>query len=166
MLVAVGAVPALLTMGVPLLAAHFFCFYFAICSHITPPVAIGALVASQIAGGEYWETAWEAVKAAFAKYLLPFFFIYTPVVILRPEAGFLYSAVQMIAILIVIISLQIGVSNFCFKSLLFNERLAFIIVSILCLIAVFIDSAFFYYTGGALFIYSLTRQAVTKRNQR
>ena len=128
-------------------------------------MAVGALVASQIAGGEYWQTAWEAVKAAFAKYLLPFFFIYTPVVILKPEAGFLYSSVQLITILIIIVSLQIGVSNFCFKELRFNERLAFIITAILCLTAVFIDGAFFYYTGGALFVYSLARQAIAKKNQ-
>ncbi|MFQ5826256.1 MAG: TRAP transporter permease, partial [Dehalococcoidia bacterium] len=50
LLVAIGAVPALRAMGVPLLQAHFFPFIFAVFSHLTPPVAIGALVASQLAG--------------------------------------------------------------------------------------------------------------------
>jgi TRAP transporter 4TM/12TM fusion protein len=137
MLVAVGAVPALLQMGVPLLQAHLYCFVFAMCSHFTPPIAIGALVASQIAGANYWGTAWESVKAAFAKYLLPFFFIYAPVTILRPESGLTASLIQIVAILALIISLQIGISNYCFTNLRLNERTGFIIASVLCLIFVF-----------------------------
>ena len=147
MLVAVGAVPALLRMGVPLLQAHFYCFVFAMCSHFTPPIAIGALVASQIAGANYWGTAWEAVKAAFAKYLLPFFFIYAPVTILRPDSGFAASLAQIVAILAVIISLQMGISNYCFTNLRLNERTGFIIASALCLIFIFSKNYPFFLAG-------------------
>ena len=165
MLVAVGAVPALLNMGVPVLPAHLFCFYFAICSHITPPVAIGALVASRMAGGEYWATCWEAIKAAFAKYLLPFLFIYAPVTILMPEYGFLYSAVQMTTILVAILALQVGVSNYCFMPLRMDEMIAFIVASIFCLIAVFSDSAVLYFVGYVLVFFCVGRQALAKRKQ-
>ena len=154
MLVAVGAVPSLLSMGVPPLPAHLFCFVFAICSHMTPPVAIGALVASQIAGGNYWGTAWEAVKAAFAKYLLPFFFIYAPVTILRPQLGFVPSLAQVIAILAVILSLQIGVSNYCFTYLRLHERTGFIIASLLCLLFVFSQNYYHFLAGAILFAVS------------
>lgn len=165
MLVAVGAVPALLNMGVPVLQAHLFCFYFAICSHITPPVAIGALVASRIAGGEYWATCWEAIKAAFAKYLLPFLFIYAPVTILMPEYGFLYSVVQMITILVAILALQVGVSNYCFMPLRIDEMIAFIVASIFCLIAVFSGSAILYFVGYALVFFCMGRQFLAKKKQ-
>ncbi len=158
MLVAVGAVPTLLRMGVPLLQAHLFCFVFAICSHFTPPIAIGALVASQIAGANYWRTAWEAVKAAFAKYLLPFFFIYTPVIILRPESGFTSSFIQVVAILAVISSLQIGVSNYCFTHLGLNERTEFIIASVLLLIFIFSQNYSFFLAGLILFIVAIAWQ--------
>jgi TRAP-type uncharacterized transport system fused permease subunit len=132
-------------MGVPLLPAHLFCFVFAVCSHITPPVAIGALVASKIAGADYWQTAWESVKAAFAKYLLPFFFIYAPVVLLRPDAGFVPSFLQVAAILLVIFSLQIAVSNYCFTHLRLDETIGFIIASGLSLAAVFTRDGLFFF---------------------
>ena len=166
MLVAVGAVPSLLKMGVPLLAAHFFCFVSAICSHITPPIAIGALVASKIAGANYWKTCWESVKAAFAKYLLPFFFIYAPVTLLRPDAGFVPSLLQVVAILVVIFSLQIGVSNYCFTKLRLDETIAFIIASIFSLAAVFTRDEPLFFIGLALFVLSMARQFMVGRRLR
>lgn len=162
-LVAIGAVPTLLNMGVPLLAAHLFVFVSAISSHITPPIAIGALVASQIAGADYWGTCWEAMKAAFAKYLLPFFFIYAPVILLRPDAGFLPTFLQVAAILVVIFSLQIGVSNFCSTKLRFHETIAFIIASLFSLVAVFTKEELFFFIGLALFVVSVTRQFMIGR---
>lgn len=158
MLVAVGAVPCLLRMGVPILAAHLFCFVSAVTSHITPPIAIGALVASKIAGANYWKTAWESVKAAFAKYLLPFFFIYAPVVLLQPDAGFVPTFLQLVAILVVIISLQIGVSNHCFTRLRLDEMIAFIAASLFSLAVVFTRDELFFFIGLALFLVSLARQ--------
>jgi len=163
MLVVVGAVPCLLRMGVPLLAAHLFCFLSAITSHITPPIAIGALVASKIAGANYWKTCWESVKAAFAKYLMPFFFVYAPVVLLRPDAGFVPSFLQVVAILVVIISLQIGVSNYCFTRLRLDEMTAFIMASIFSLAAVFTRDELFFFIGLALFLVSITRQFIIGR---
>ena len=158
MLVAVGAVPTLLKMGVPSLPAHLYCFVFAICSHFTPPVAIGALVASQMAGANYWKTAWEAVKAAFTTYLLPFFFIYAPVTILRPESGFISSSIQIAAILALISSLQIGVSNYCFTNLRFIERIWFIVAALLSLIFIFNRNYSFFLAGVILFLVAIAWQ--------
>lgn len=166
MLVAVGAVPTLINMGVPVLAAHLFCFVSAVSSHITPPIAIGALVASKIAGANYWKTTWEAMKAAFAKYLLPFFFIYAPIILLRPDAGFATSFLQVIAILMVIFSLQIGVSRYCFTSLKWDETTVFIIASIFSLAAVFTRDALFFFIGLALFAVSIARQFLMQKKLR
>jgi TRAP-type uncharacterized transport system fused permease subunit len=163
MLVAVGAVPTLLKMGVPVLAAHLFCFVSAISSHITPPIAIGALVASQIAKASYWKTTWEAVKAAFAKYLLPFFFVYAPITLLRPDAGFVESVFQAIAILVLILSLQIGVSSFCFTKLRLQETIAFIIASIFSLLATFTRNDLLFFIGLLLFLVAITFQFMTGR---
>jgi TRAP-type uncharacterized transport system fused permease subunit len=166
MLVAVGAVPTLINMGVPILAAHLFCFVSAVSSHITPPIAIGALVASKIAGANYWKTTWEAMKAAFAKYLLPFFFIYAPITLLRPDAGFATSFLQVIAILMVIFSLQIGVSRYCFTNLKWDEATTFIIASIFSLAAVFTRDPLFFFIGLALFAASIARQFLIERKLR
>jgi TRAP transporter 4TM/12TM fusion protein len=163
LLVAIGAVPALLAMGVPLLQAHFFPFIFAVFSHLTPPVAIGALVASQLAGAKYWPTTWEALKAAFTGFLLPFFIIYVPVLILRPEGGPSVWIPQISAIIIAISSLQIALSNYCFTALRLNERIAFMAASLLSLIAVFGHNNTFLFAGIPLFLASITWQFVRRR---
>jgi TRAP transporter 4TM/12TM fusion protein len=166
MLVAIGAVPGLLQMGVPLLAAHFFCFVSAISSHITPPIAIGALVASQIAGGNYMKTAWESMKAAFAKYLLPFFFVYAPIVMLRPDEGVVGSVVQVVAILVLILALQISVSQYCFTGLRRDETAIFGVASALALVAIFTKSVPVFLVAVVLFVGSLSRQLVIARRQK
>ena len=46
--------PAMVKIGVPLLQAHLFPFYYAVFAHLTPPVAIGLMVACKMAGANYW----------------------------------------------------------------------------------------------------------------
>lgn len=67
--------PALAEAGIPLLAAHFFVFYFAILSAITPPVAIACLVTSRISGGSFWETARRSLILAAPLFILPYVFV-------------------------------------------------------------------------------------------
>lgn len=150
-LVAIGAVPVLLQMGVPLLAAHFFCFIFACYSHITPPVALGVMVAAKIAGANFWRTGWESIKAGFTAFLLPFWVIYTPVVILRPEGGLFLSIVQIIIIMIAISSLQIFLSKYCFFYLRLYERIGFLIASLFCIIGTLMHNYSFVLAGIGLF---------------
>jgi TRAP transporter 4TM/12TM fusion protein len=163
-LVAVGVVPALQAMGVPLLAAHLFVFIFAVFSHLTPPVAIGVLIASRLAEANYWATAKEALKAAFTAFLLPFFVIYAPVIILRPEGGLIFSTAQIVAIILGVISLQMGISNYCFGALRQYERLAFIIGGLLCVTFVFTTVYLYFLLGAALFVVN-TAWLFTKRGQ-
>ncbi|MEW6425561.1 MAG: TRAP transporter permease [Bacillota bacterium] len=76
------AAPALVAVGVPLLAAHLFVFYFGIVADITPPVALAAFAASGIARSEPFRTGFEASKLAFAAYLCPYVFALSPVLVL------------------------------------------------------------------------------------
>lgn len=163
-LVAIGAVPALRTMGVDPLPAHFFCFVFAVFSHITPPVAIGALVASQLAGAKYWPTAWESIKAGGTAFLLPFFIIYVPVIILRPDAGILLSIAQILTIIFAILSAQIFLSNYCLIPLAKPEKVTFLATSIVCLIGLFSKNNPFIFAGIALFIVNITWQFIRYRS--
>jgi TRAP transporter 4TM/12TM fusion protein len=165
MLVAIGAVPTLVNMGVGNLGAHLFCFYFAICAHITPPIAIGALVASQIANGDYWRTSWEALKAAFPKYILPFLFVYAPVIILQPQLDFLPSLMQITAMVVAIFALQLGVSLFCFTPLSIDEAVTFWAASILSLTAIFALNELIFFIGMGLFIFGLIRQLLKRKMQ-
>ncbi len=73
--------PALIKIGFPELSVHMFVFYFAIISALTPPVAIGVLVAIGISGGKYLGTALNALRLALPGFLMPFFFLYKPTIL-------------------------------------------------------------------------------------
>jgi len=81
-LAALGA-PALTELGVPLLAAHLFIFYFGCLSNVTPPVALAAYAASGIAGAPPLRTAFTALSLASAGFLVPFMFVYGPALLLQ-----------------------------------------------------------------------------------
>lgn len=78
-LVAILIAPSLeQTFGLPMLSVHFFVFYGAIISNITPPVAFAVVVASQIAEANFWRTGLEAMKVGLALVVLPFTFVIHP----------------------------------------------------------------------------------------
>lgn len=70
------AAPALVTLGIPPIAAHMFCFYFAMFANLTPPVALAAFAAAGIAGGSPMKTGWASVKLALVGFILPYMFVY------------------------------------------------------------------------------------------
>jgi len=76
--------PALVNMGVDLLAAHLFVFYFATISCITPPEGTCFYAAASLAKANPWRTGWEATKIGLSGYIVPFMFVYEPALILRP----------------------------------------------------------------------------------
>ncbi len=67
--------------GMPDLAAHYFVFYAAILSGMIPPVAITALVASSVAGANFWYTCRDAIKVAAPLFVLPFSFLFHPTIV-------------------------------------------------------------------------------------
>jgi len=72
------AVPALLKLNVPLMAAHLFILYFGVIADITPPVALAAYAGAGLAGANSMRTGWTAVKLALAGFLIPYIFCYSP----------------------------------------------------------------------------------------
>src|SRR5690606_4143247 len=82
------ALPVILTldaqfgMGIPVLAAHMFVFYFGIVADITPPVALAAFAATGISGGEPIRTGMNASKLAIAAFIIPYMFVFNPAVLL------------------------------------------------------------------------------------
>ena len=81
-LVSVAGVPALTTQGVDPLVANMFVFYFALLSHITPPVCLAIFAGAQIANANVWETAFVGMKMSAVPYLLPFLVVFTPSLLL------------------------------------------------------------------------------------
>ena len=68
--------PGLVQLGIPQLTAHFFVFYFAVLSAITPPVALASYAAAGISGANPMETSVASFKIGIAAFIVPFMFFY------------------------------------------------------------------------------------------
>jgi TRAP transporter 4TM/12TM fusion protein len=73
--------PGLAKIGIPVLTAHFFIFYFAVLSSITPPVALASFAAAGMAQADPWKTSWVALKMGLATFIVPFMFYFSPILL-------------------------------------------------------------------------------------
>ena len=80
-IMATTCAPILIQMGLPVLAAHFFVFYFGIVADITPPVALAAYAGSAIAKAPPMKTALNATRLAIAAFIIPYIFAYSPIML-------------------------------------------------------------------------------------
>ena len=68
--------PGLIRLGIDPLTAHFFVFYFAVVSAITPPVALASYAAAGISGADPMATSFASFKIGLAAFIVPFMFFY------------------------------------------------------------------------------------------
>jgi TRAP transporter 4TM/12TM fusion protein len=68
--------PGLIRMGIEPLTAHFFIFYYAVMSAITPPVALAAYAGAAIAQSDPMKTSVESFKIGLAAFIVPFIFFF------------------------------------------------------------------------------------------
>ena len=80
-ILAIFAVGALTDLGVPSLAAHMISYWVAVVSAVTPPVALAAFAASSIAQSDPVKTGNQALKLASMILIMPFLFVYTPLLL-------------------------------------------------------------------------------------
>ncbi len=98
LITAVVAVPALIHLGVNLIAAHMIVYWLSQDSNITPPVCIAAFAGATIAKANMWRTAFSAFKFAKFLYLGPFLFGYVPGFTLNGSAADIGVAFALIII--------------------------------------------------------------------
>jgi TRAP transporter 4TM/12TM fusion protein len=79
--------PGLIQMGIQPLIAHFFIFYFAVMSAITPPVALAAYAGAAIAQSDPMKTSVEAFKFGLAAFVVPFMFFASPALLMQGTWG-------------------------------------------------------------------------------
>jgi TRAP-type uncharacterized transport system fused permease subunit len=77
-IMAATCAPILVRMGVPMVAAHFFVFYFGIVADLTPPVALAAYAGAAIAGANPMKTALQSTKLAIGAFIVPYVFALNP----------------------------------------------------------------------------------------
>jgi len=87
LITAVLAVPPLMEMGVPALAAHMIVYWFSQDSNITPPVCVAAYAGAAIAGSDPWKTGWTSFKFAKLLYVMPILFAFTPQILFQPSSA-------------------------------------------------------------------------------
>ncbi|WP_417828618.1 TRAP transporter permease [Thalassospira sp.] len=74
--------PGLIDLGIEPLTAHFFVFYFAVVSAITPPVALASYAAAGISGANPMETSVASFKIGIAAFIVPFMFFYNAAILM------------------------------------------------------------------------------------
>jgi TRAP transporter 4TM/12TM fusion protein len=77
--------PGLVQLGIPTLTAHFFVFYYAVISAITPPVALAAYAGAGIAGSDPMRTSVESFRIGLSAFIVPFMLFYSPGLLMEGE---------------------------------------------------------------------------------
>jgi TRAP transporter 4TM/12TM fusion protein len=121
--------PLLTKMGLKPLTAHFFVFYFAVISALTPPVALASLAGASIAGANYWKTSFYSVKLALIGFCIPFLFAYNPILLLQPTDPFL-DVLALLGIPGLIVCTVVAVFNYFLTRISLWERVFYALSSV------------------------------------
>lgn len=130
-LVAILIAPGLIQMGMEDIRAHFFAFYFAIISAVTPPVALGSLAASSLAQANYMRTSWQAFKLSLPNFIIPFLLVYNPVFLLRPGTGFAVGTMSVLSAMAALACMNVFLYNYLINRMGSLERFCMLAASIL-----------------------------------
>lgn len=122
LLLASLAAPPLVELGLQPMAAHLFVLYFGMLSMLTPPVAIAAFVAANMAKAPTMATAVEAVRIAWPAYLIPFLFAVSPALIF--DGSGLVVALTAAKALAGVYLVTAGIVGYLSRDLALHERLA------------------------------------------
>jgi TRAP transporter 4TM/12TM fusion protein len=107
--------PGLIQSGIEPLTAHFFIFYFAVMSAITPPVALAAYAGAALAGSNPMKTSVESFRIGLAAFIVPFMFFNAPALLMQGE---LMDIVHVsITAMVGILMLSSAVSGYCFGTM-------------------------------------------------
>lgn len=130
-IVAAVAIPVLVEVGVNEMAAHMFCLIYACLSNITPPVAMSSYVAAGIADSDQTKTSLIAVKLGLVGFILPFFFLDNPVLLLGvTNVGWMVSLKAAITASVGTIALAAGLNGYLFKKCSIAERVLLVVSAI------------------------------------
>jgi len=129
-------VPAVIKLGAVTPAAHMFAFYFAILSAITPPVALAVFAAASLAKANMWVAGFAAMRAAAPAYIVPFMFVYEPLLLLVVKdwgSDWLYVTWAVISASIGVVCLAASLFGWLFTLTPMWQR-GLLLVAALCLI--------------------------------
>jgi TRAP transporter 4TM/12TM fusion protein len=161
LMLAILVAPAMVNMGVELMAAHFFILYMSISAFITPPVALAGYVCGQMVGERGISVCFKAMRLGIVCYLIPFVSVYTPSLLLQGDP--LDIALSTVTAIVGVIFIASGLEGFFFKKVNYVFRFLFIAGGLL----LFIPGTLTDVIGLALGITPLIEQIVFRaKNER
>ena len=119
--------PILIKMGIPVVAAHFFVFYFGIVADITPPVALAAYAGSAIAKSDPMKTGVNATKLAIAAFIVPYIFAYSPALLFENVSGWWEVTQICISALLGIFGIAAALNGHLYKKVPWYFRLLLVV---------------------------------------
>ena len=132
-LMATITAPIVVEMGIPLLAAHMFVFFFGIVADITPPVALAAFAGSAIAHSNPFKTGVQATKLAIAAFIIPYVFALSPE-ILWIDTEALEVVRIVITSVIGMVGISAGLEGYLLRPAKIWERVIFVAAGLLLVI--------------------------------
>jgi TRAP-type uncharacterized transport system fused permease subunit len=128
-LLAATVAPSLVDLGVPVLAAHMFIFYFGMLCMVTPPVSFASYAGAAIAKSDPMKTGWTAWTFALAGFLLPYMFVYNKALLMMGSP--LHISFSIITSLIGVICLGGGIIGYLHKPARIHERVLLLAAALL-----------------------------------
>ena len=119
--------PILIQLGIPVVAAHFFVFYFGIVADITPPVALAAYAGSAIAKSKPMKTAVNATKLAIAAFIVPYIFAFNPIMLFEGDASVFEMALVCVTALLGLFCIAAALNGHLFKKINPVLRIALVV---------------------------------------
>lgn len=159
LILATVVAPALVEMGVPVLTAHLFVFFYGCISTITPPVALASYVAAGIAGSDINKTSWTAFAYGITSYILPFMFFFGPALLMQGTAPEI--AVSLVTGLLSVFCFSVAVVGYFMRPLNIGLRATFAITGLVMMY----QSWFTDVIGVAIFAALVLMLRTTTRNK-
>lgn len=157
------AAPALIKAGLSPMQAHMFVMYFGMMSMVTPPVALAAFAAANIARSDHWKTGWTATRVGWCSYIIPFLFALSPTLLMEGAAFDIVASVAT-ALLGVVLGTA-GVVGHLRYALGPAKRLIYLVVGVALLVPtdMFAGAGWFnlaaFAVGGSIAAYEFGRRS-------
>ena len=160
-IMAATCAPILVQMGVPMIAAHFFVFYFGIVADLTPPVALAAYAGAAIGQANPMKTAFTATKLAIGAFIVPYVFALNPAMLFI-DTTVLDVVVICITSLIGMFAVSAALQGYLLRNMAWYERIVSAAGGLLLIYPGIVTDVI----GVALVAAVVVFQAVTKNKNR
>jgi TRAP-type uncharacterized transport system fused permease subunit len=142
--------PTLIQMGIDPMAAHMFILYYGCLSLISPPVAVAAFVAANLAGADPNKTGWFAMAFGWTIFVVPFLFVFSGTLLLRGSP--VAIAVDFVTAVIGVWLISAAVMGYSVRHLGIVDRLIYLAAGIGLLLPVgaFEAARWFNIAGGVI----------------